>query len=510
MGERVPDSESQRVVLYRPHVEAPEKLGGIFPDKEQRKGYGYYGFVNLILVKEATTLSITVRVSARVGEPRIDRVEARSGGKLLGRCCPPHSADLLLSCASGSTIDLFMVIHGTPDLIVFEVNHAGLDGTLTTQWNRSSARDDKITSGISEQVRGEVVRYPMLRTTDSLDKAMAGISEVTGMTQPTAIHQPDTRKVFVVHGRDERLRRDFFAFLRSLGLTPIEWSEAVQMTGKGSPYIGEVLDVAFNKAQAVVVLLTPDDEVRLLPELSTPADPLEEREYRFQARPNVLFEAGMAFGRNPERTVLIEVGDPKRFSDVAGRHAVRLTNDPGERQEVANRLRTAGCLVSTVGRDWFTAGDFSAPRSIASPEWYGIRFTTPGAGTTTIQVSPLSISGKFEHRPPDGALHIFVVSEDRNRWWPVAEAVLKDSDRTWSAKVPFDQGDFGVVVVAALVSERSVDLVQYFEKLPHHLATSERRGYREFKERKEFDSLFRDIMSDGIKECDSRNIRVKI
>lgn len=59
MGERVPDSESQRVVLYRPHAEAPERLGEIFPDKEQRKDYGYYGFVNLILVKEATDLSIT-------------------------------------------------------------------------------------------------------------------------------------------------------------------------------------------------------------------------------------------------------------------------------------------------------------------------------------------------------------------------------------------------------------------------------------------------------------------
>lgn len=330
------------------------------------------------------------------------------------------------------------------------------------------------------------------------------------MTQPTGIRQPDARKVFVVHGRDERLRRDFFAFLRALGVTPIEWSEAVRMTGQGSPYIGVALDVALSAAQAVVVLLTPDDEVRLLPELSTPADPPEEREYRFQPRPNVLFEAGTAFGQDPDRTVLIEVGDLKRFSDVAGRHAVRLTNEASARLEVANRLETAGCLVSTAGTDWLREGDFSAPRGIASPEWYGIQFTTPGAATTTIERSPLSISGKFEHRPPDGALHIFVVSEDRSRWWPVAEAELKDRDRTWSAKVTFASGDFGAVVVAALVSERSADLVQYFEKLPRHLETSERKGHREFKDRKEFDSLFRDIMPDGIAECDSRNLRVKI
>lgn len=76
---------------------------------------------------------------------------------------------------------------------------------------------------------------------------------------------PDPRKVFVVHGRDDRLRRDFFSFLRALNLQPLEWSEALRLTGKASPYIGEVLDSAFDNAQAVIVLLSPDDEVRLSP-----------------------------------------------------------------------------------------------------------------------------------------------------------------------------------------------------------------------------------------------------
>jgi len=136
---------------------------------------------------------------------------------------------------------------------------------------------------------------------------------------------PDPRLVFVVHGRDPNLRRSFFVFLRALGLEPLEWSKAVRLTGKGSPYIGEILDTAFSTAQAVAVMLTPDDQVRLLPELCSPSDPPEEYEYRLQGRPNVLFEAGMAFGRYPERTILVEIGDVKKFSDVAGRHAVRLT-----------------------------------------------------------------------------------------------------------------------------------------------------------------------------------------
>jgi hypothetical protein len=175
--------------------------------------------------------------------------------------------------------------------------------------------------------------------------------------------EPDPRKVFVVHGRDDRLRRDFFGFLRALGLQPIEWSEALQLTGKGAPFIADVLDAAFTNAQAVVVLLTPDDEVRLLPELASPDDPPDETEYRLQARPNVLFEAGMALARHDRRTILIQVGTVKSFSDVAGRYIIRLTDDPSKRHDVAEHLRMAGCEVTTSGRDWLSMGHFEAERS---------------------------------------------------------------------------------------------------------------------------------------------------
>ena len=42
-------------------------------------------------------------------------------------------------------------------------------------------------------------------------------------------------------------------FLRPIDLRPIEWTEAVQMTGEAAPFIGQVLDAAFSAAQAVVV-----------------------------------------------------------------------------------------------------------------------------------------------------------------------------------------------------------------------------------------------------------------
>lgn len=173
---------------------------------------------------------------------------------------------------------------------------------------------------------------------------------------------PDPRKVFVVHGRDSHLRDDFFSFLRALGLQPIEWSEALKLTGKATPYIGEALESAFKNAQAVIVLLSPDDEVRLSPELWKDIEDENEKEIRLQARPNVLFEAGMAFGTHPDRTILVEVGEVKPFSDVAGRHVVRLSNSPDRRNDIAERLRTSGCDVSKSGNDWLKTGNFAVIR----------------------------------------------------------------------------------------------------------------------------------------------------
>lgn len=164
--------------------------------------------------------------------------------------------------------------------------------------------------------------------------------------------------VFVVHGRNDELRRAFFGFLRAVGLQPIEWRKAIELTRKSSPYIGEILDAAFREAVAVVVLLTPDDEAKLKDEFLKPHEPKFEKKLTGQARPNVLFEAGMAMGRNPDSVVLVQVGDLRPFSDIGGRHIVRLTNAPESRQELITKLANAGCNVDAAGTDWLKEGDF--------------------------------------------------------------------------------------------------------------------------------------------------------
>lgn len=189
------------------------------------------------------------------------------------------------------------------------------------------------------------------------DKTLA-IEPKSTKLQPNGASE--SRNVFVVHGRNVEARSALFRFLRSIGLRPLEWSHAIELTGKAAPYIGEILDAAFEHAQAVVVLMTPDDEVRLRPTYQKLGDPDHERFLTGQARPNVLFEAGLAIGRHPDRTLLIQLGDLRPFSDIGGRHVIRLNNGIAARQNVANRLKNAGCPVDLAGIDWHTEGNFDA------------------------------------------------------------------------------------------------------------------------------------------------------
>src|SRR5258708_37136254 len=102
--------------------------------------------------------------------------------------------------------------------------------------------------------------------------------------------------------------------------------------------------------------MTPDDVAKLRRGLRKPDDPQYEAQLVHQARP--LFEAGMALGRSTQRTVLVEVGKLRPFSDVGGRHVIKLDNSTESRQQLAQRLEGAGCPVDLTGTDWHREGDF--------------------------------------------------------------------------------------------------------------------------------------------------------
>lgn len=166
-----------------------------------------------------------------------------------------------------------------------------------------------------------------------------------------------SKNVMVVYGRDQALRDDLFNFFRALKLNPIEWSDAVRATRKASPYVGEILEAAFRMAQAVVVLLSPDEYVQLRAELCYGGEELA-KEQGFQPRANVFIEAGMALATKEQRTLIVKVGNVKIPSDIEGRHVIDMDGSPEQRNELAQRLKTAGCEPDTGNTDWYRIGTF--------------------------------------------------------------------------------------------------------------------------------------------------------
>lgn len=169
---------------------------------------------------------------------------------------------------------------------------------------------------------------------------------------------PDRRKIFVIHGRNLKARKEMGIFLRALGLEPMNFADLRAEMG-GTPTIADIVEEGMNRAQGVVALFTPDEYAALRPELRSEKEE-EDALARWQARPNVIFEAGMAFGRDRDRVVFVLIGDPKLFTDVAGIHVLRPTNDPlGDRQVLRNTLKKGmRCAVSDDSNDWMDHGDF--------------------------------------------------------------------------------------------------------------------------------------------------------
>lgn len=165
-----------------------------------------------------------------------------------------------------------------------------------------------------------------------------------------------SKKIFVVEGRNKEINKSMFTFLTAIGLEPMEWEQARALTNMGTPYIGEILDKAFLHAQAIIVLLTPDEECKLIDDLQVETN---DDSVRYQPRPNVIFEAGAALAHSPDRTILVTFGNVALWSDIDGRHVIHMDNSPQKRQVLITRLKTAGCEIDIEGKtQWYDQGDF--------------------------------------------------------------------------------------------------------------------------------------------------------
>lgn len=174
------------------------------------------------------------------------------------------------------------------------------------------------------------------------------------------------RNVFVVHGRDSEVREAAFGLLRALDLRPLEWEMLVHSTCEGSPFLGRVIADAPSLAQAVVVLLSPDDMVMLHPGLRGLHEDRFELQPALQPRPNVMLELGMVLALYAQNTIIVEFGDLRPTADLAGRNVIRFNaavSLPEVLKKISGRLKTAGCLVDDSGTDWLDERPFTAMKA---------------------------------------------------------------------------------------------------------------------------------------------------
>lgn len=145
-------------------------------------------------------------------------------------------------------------------------------------------------------------------------------------------HQPlpNTREVFVIHGRDEAAKQKVARFLEKLDLTPVILHE--------QPNQGQTIIEKFEQHAQVgfaVALLTPDDGGALQGE----AEHIKPR-----ARQNVVFELGYFLGRLGRKRVcaLVKGEDLERPSDYAGVVYIPLDDYGGWEKKLVKELKEAG------------------------------------------------------------------------------------------------------------------------------------------------------------------------
>ena len=141
---------------------------------------------------------------------------------------------------------------------------------------------------------------------------------------------PATKKVFIIHGKDELNARRLADSLREESVTPV-----VMMAQPGlSRALTDKFEDEASKCSFAFALFTADDLVS------------SETEQYGQARPNVIYETGWFIGRlgKTRATLLLQSG-AEMHTDLQGVSRIHFENDVREKfQEIRRELKAVGLV----------------------------------------------------------------------------------------------------------------------------------------------------------------------
>jgi hypothetical protein len=178
---------------------------------------------------------------------------------------------------------------------------------------------------------------------------------------------PDPTKIFIVHGRDHYALEQLTRIIRALGLSIMSWDEAKSLARKAKkspPSIQDIIDAGLASCKAIVILISPDEDVQLRMEFRENNDKDITGQ---QARPNVMFEAGWAWAAYRDRLLIVESGHTRSFSDLDGIHRTPLWTSNGLRQ-FKSELEAMEFPVHPAD-DWEKYGTFELPITELFERW---------------------------------------------------------------------------------------------------------------------------------------------
>jgi predicted nucleotide-binding protein len=163
--------------------------------------------------------------------------------------------------------------------------------------------------------------------------------KVSTSSQQPHVHAAklDSRKVFVVHGRDNAAKDGVARFLQKVGLEPIILHE---QANAGRTII-EKFETYSDDVAFAVVLLTPDDQG---------SEAVEPPQVRPRARQNVIMELGYFIGRlGRTRVCALHKGSVELPSDYQGVVYVEMDAAGAWRAKLAQELVQSKISIELIG-----------------------------------------------------------------------------------------------------------------------------------------------------------------